>query len=102
MTIQATCLFNNREGIALLVTDNLNKCLMSLLDNAIEQIDIKLLNSLDYGEERPLNDKYTLYHYTEDDVIVINQTLDEDGNEDWTELFQVLNDGSTITFEQLF
>jgi hypothetical protein len=75
---------------------------MSLLDNAIEQIDIKLLNSLDYGEERPLNDKYTLYHYTEDDVIVINQTLDEDGNEDWTELFQVLNDGSTITFEQLF
>ena len=75
---------------------------MSLLDNAIEQIDIKLLSSLDYGEERPLNDKYTLYHYTEDDVIVINQTLDEDGNEDWTELFQVLNDGSTITFEQLF
>jgi hypothetical protein len=75
---------------------------MSLLENAIEQIDIKLLNSLDYGEERPLNDKYTLYHYTEDDVIVINQTLDEDGNEDWTELFQVLNDGSTITFEQLF
>lgn len=75
---------------------------MSLLDNAIEQIDIKLLNSLDYGEERPLNDKYTLYHYTEDDVIVINQTLDEDGNEDWTELFQVLNDGSTIEFEQLF
>ena len=75
---------------------------MSLLNNAIEKIDIKLLNSLDYGEERPLNDKYTLYHYTEDDVIVINQTLDEDGNEDWTELFQVLNDGSTIEFEQLF
>ena len=75
---------------------------MSLLDNAIEQIDIKLLNSLDYGEEKPLNDKYTLYHYTEEDVIVINQTLDEDGNEDWTELFQVLNDGSTIEFEQLF
>ena len=75
---------------------------MSLLNNAIEQIDIKLLNSLDYGEEKPLNDKYTLYHYTEEDVIVINQTLDEDGNEDWTELFQVLNDGSTIEFEQLF
>lgn len=75
---------------------------MSLLNNAIEQIDIKLLNSLDYGEEKPLNCKYTLYHYTEEDVIVINQTLDEDGNEDWTELFQVLNDGSTIEFEQLF
>ena len=75
---------------------------MSLLDNAIEQIDIKLLNSLDYGEERPLNNKYTLYHYTEEDVIVVNQTCDDEGNADWTELFQVLNDGSTITFEQLF
>ncbi len=76
---------------------------MSLLENAIEQIDTKLLNSLDYGEEKPLNDKYTLYHYTEENVIVINQTLDEDGNEDWTELFQVLfDDDSSIVFEQLF
>ncbi len=85
-----------------MVTDNLNLYLMSLLDNAIEQIDIKLLNSLDYGEERPLNNKYTLYHYTEEDVIVVNQTLDDEGNEDWTELFQVLFDDSNIVFEQLF
>jgi|DEB0MinimDraft_10_1074344.scaffolds.fasta_scaffold28976_4 hypothetical protein len=77
---------------------------MALLENAIDQIDINLLTSLDYGEERPLNKKYTLYHYTEEDVIVINQTLDEDGNEDWTELFQVLfaDDDSSIVFERLF
>ncbi len=77
---------------------------MALLENAIDQIDINLLTSLDYGEEKPLNKKYTLYHYTEEDVIVINQTLDEDGNEDWTELFQVLfaDDDSSIVFERLF
>lgn len=77
---------------------------MALLENAIDQIDINLLTSLDYGEEKPLNKKYTLYHYTEEDVIVINQTLDEDGNEDWTELFQVLfaDDDSSIVFEPLF
>ena len=77
---------------------------MALLENAIDQIDINLLTSLDYWEERPLNKKYTLYHYTEEDVIVINQTLDEDGNEDWTELFQVLfaDDDSSIVFERLF
>ena len=77
---------------------------MALLENAIDQIDIDLLTSLDYGEEKPLNKKYTLYHYTEEDVIVINQTLDEDGNEDWTELFQVLfaDDDSSIVFEPLF
>lgn len=80
------------------------KCFMALLENAIDQIDINLLTSLDYGEEKPLNKKYTLYHYTEEDVIVINQTLDEDGNEDWTELFQVLfaDDDSSIVFEPLF
>ena len=77
---------------------------MALLENAIDQIDINLLTSLDYGEEKLLNKKYTLYHYTEEDVIVINQTLDEDGNEDWTELFQVLfaDDDSSIVFEPLF
>ena len=94
----------NKEGHSPLVTDNLNERFMALLENAIDQIDINLLTSLDYGEEKPLNKKYTLYHYTEEDVIVINQTLDEDGNEDWTELFQVLfaDDDSSIVFERLF
>ncbi len=87
-----------------LVTDNLNERFMALLENAIEQIDINLLTSLEEGEEKPLNKKYTLYHYTEEDVIVINKTLDEDGNEDWTEVWKVLwaDDDSSIVFERLF
>lgn len=68
-----------------------------LLDDAISQITVPLLKKLEYGEEIELNAEYTLYHYTEDDVIVLNRT------EDWEEIFQILyNDHEEeIIFEKL-
>lgn len=68
-----------------------------LLEDAMSQITIAKLKSLEYGEEVELNEEYTLYHYTEDDVIVLNRT------EDWEEILQVLYDEKTdeITFEKL-
>lgn len=68
-----------------------------LLDDAISQITVSLLKKLEYGEEIELNAEYTLYHYTEDDVIVLNRT------EDWEEIFQILyNDHEEeIIFEKL-
>ena len=62
-----------------------------MLQLALDLIDVEMLKSLDYGEERKLTPRYTLYHYTEDDVIVVNIDTDED----WEELVQVLWDWDT-------
>lgn len=65
------------------------------LKKALNGINIQLLNSLEYGDEIQLNDLYSLYHYSEDDCVVVNRT------EDWTELVQVLwdDDNDSIIFE---
>ena len=65
------------------------------LKKALNGINIQLLNSLEYGDEIQLNDLYTLYHYSEDDCVVVNRT------QDWTELVQVLwdEDDNSILFE---
>lgn len=66
-----------------------------LLDEAMDKVTIELINSLDHGEEIELNEKYTLYHYTEEDIIVLNET------EEWQEVFQIMTDGEKIIFENL-
>ena len=65
--------------------------------NAADLVTIDLLNTLSYGEEIQLNDKITLSHYCEDDIIVLNLT------EEWEEVFQILFDTETeeIIFEAL-
>ena len=65
------------------------------LKKALNGINIQLLNSLEYGDEIQLNDLYSLYHYSEDDCVVVNRT------QDWTELVQVLwdEDDNSILFE---
>ena len=59
---------------------------MNELDKALDQIDIDLLESLEYGEEIKLTDRYTLYHYMNDEVIVL---VVDDGY-DWSEFLQIL------------
>lgn len=71
-----------------------------MLQEALDLINVKMLRSLDYGEECRLTSRYTLYHYTEDDVIVVNIDTDED----WEELVQVLwnhdtDEDSSIIYE---
>lgn len=66
-----------------------------LLDEAMDKVTIEILNGLDHGEEIELNEKYTLYHYTEEDIIVLNET------EEWEEIFQIMTDGEKIIFEKL-
>jgi hypothetical protein len=70
------------------------------LQDAIEKVTPDF-NGITHGEEIELNDTYTLYHYTEDDVVVINRVKDDEGNDDWTEVLQVMSDGEKLTFEQL-
>jgi hypothetical protein len=65
------------------------------LNEALEKITVDMLNNLEYGEEIELNENYTLYHYCEDDIVVVNET------ENWDEIFQVLWNDKDITFEKL-
>jgi len=67
------------------------------LEYAKDKITIQMLNDLEHGEEIKLNDTFTLYHYTEDDVFVV--VHDED--EVWQEILQVMTDGDEISFEAL-
>lgn len=67
----------------------------ALLTEAMEKVTIELVNSLCYGDEIKLNEKYTLYHYTGDDIIVLNET------EEWEEIFQILTNDEEIIFEKL-
>jgi len=68
---------------------------MSELDRALEQITPRLLDSLDYGEEYKLTPLFTLYHYIEDDFIVVN--LDDGRN--WEEMLVVMYDNRGVDFE---
>jgi len=67
------------------------------LEDAISKITIDVIKSLSYGEEVELNEEYTLYHYTEDDVIVLNRT------EEWEEVYQILfnEEENNIILEKL-
>jgi hypothetical protein len=67
------------------------------LEDAISKINIDVIKSLSYGEEVELNEEYTLYHYTEDDVIVLNRT------EEWEEVYQILfnEEENNIILEKL-
>jgi hypothetical protein len=67
----------------------------NLLDDAVNKITMDMVKGLQYGEELELNAEYTLYHYTEDDIIVLNRT------EDWEELYQILFEDDKIIFEKL-
>jgi len=69
---------------------------MTQEQEAINMVTIEMLNDLTYGEEIQLNDKFCLYHYTEDDLVVFNDS------EEWEELYVVQWDNKTgkITFEK--
>ena len=66
------------------------------LKQAMDNVTIEMLNDLTYSEEIELNDEYCLYHYSEDDYIVLNRT------EDWEELYTMQWDNETgkIIFEK--
>ena len=68
---------------------------MSELDEALDKITPRLLDSLDYGEEYKLTPLFTLYHYMDDDFIVVN--LDDGKN--WEELLVVMYDDRSVDFE---
>lgn len=67
----------------------------SQIDEAMGLVTIEMLKSLTYGEEIQLTENYCLYHYSEDDLIVFNDSVE------WEELYVVQYDSKTgkIIFE---
>lgn len=68
---------------------------MPQLIDAQRKITVELIKSMTYSQEIELNSMYTLYHYSDDDFVVLVRT------EDWVEEAVVLYDdkNNTITFE---
>lgn len=60
-----------------------------------EKVTVDMVQSLNYGESIMLDDIHELYHYTEEDIIVINKLEDDEH----TELYQVLIDYETLQLE---
>lgn len=79
--------------------DKILEYIPEFLIDAMDKITVKMLLNLEHGEEIELNSEYSLYHYTEDDIFVINR------NEDWEEMYQVLyslhEENNQITFEKI-
>ena len=67
------------------------------LSEASDKITFDMLINMEHGEEIELNDKFTLYHYTEDDIIVVCES------ESWEEIYQMMYhpDTKEIFFESL-
>ena len=51
---------------------------ISKLDEAMNKITIDMLEELRYGDSVQLNSKFELYHYCEDEIIVLNSSDHED------------------------
>ena len=68
---------------------------MSKLEEAIDAINLDMLNAFEYGDEIVLNGEYTLYHYYNVDVVVVVQS------DEWTEVLQVMWSDKGIEYESL-
>ena len=68
---------------------------MPQLIDVQRKITVELIKSMTYSQEIELNSMYTLYHYSDDDFVVLVRT------EDWVEEAVVLydNKNNIITFE---
>ncbi|MBC7845533.1 MAG: hypothetical protein H7Y10_03475 [Flavobacterium sp.] len=67
----------------------------TLLMEAMDKVTIEMMDNLDHGDEIELNEKYTLYHHTEEDIFVINEISE------WEEVLQVMTNGEELIFEKL-
>lgn len=75
--------------------EKLRNKVVEQITEAMGLVTIEMLENLTYGEEIQLTEKYCLYHYSEDDLIVLNDSVE------WEELYTVLYDSKTkeIIFE---
>lgn len=68
---------------------NLSELNKSQIDEAVNKITLKELNSLDYGDEIEISENVVLSHYCQDEVVVLNI------EDEWIEVYQFLWDNKT-------
>jgi hypothetical protein len=72
-------------------SDNLD----TILQDALDKVTVEMVRSMTYGEEIELNEKYSIYHYSEIEVVSIVET------EEWEEVFAVQIGRNEIIFEKI-
>ena len=79
------------------VLETLSEEQKALIDEATDKITLEILESLDYGDEINLTDDVVLYHYCEDEIVVVNL------KDEWEEVLQVQwnVEADEIVFEAL-
>ena len=75
--------------------ENLSEVQKKQINEALKKVTIEDLNSLDYGDEILISKNVVLYHYCEDDVVVLNI------QDEWIEVFQYLWDEKSIVIESI-
>lgn len=75
--------------------EELTQAQQKTLVEATDKITVEMMNELEHGDELDLNKDFTLSHYTEEDVFMVNL------KEDWIEIFQVMINGNEIELETL-
>ena len=68
-----------------------------ILNNAVNQITTEKVKALDYGDEINLAYGFKLYHYTEDDIVVVGYEQDDE----YDEILQVMIDGEGLLFKTM-
>lgn len=74
-----------------------------MAEDFLNKITPIMVRSLDYGESIMLDEQHELYHYSEDDIIVVNRVYEDDEDENDEELYQVLiGEEDELIFEKLY
>lgn len=68
-----------------------------VLMQAVNKVTKERVMALDYGDQEDLGNGFVLYHYTEEDIIVIGY----EDEADYSEILQVMIDGKDLIYETL-
>lgn len=65
------------------------------LTDAMERINVTMVQAMEHGEEIELNNKYTLYKYVDEDIVMLLKS------EEWEEVASVTINGGSVKFEMM-
>ena len=65
------------------------------LTDAMERVNVDMVQAMEHGEEIVLNNEYTLYKYAEEDIVMLLKS------EEWEEVASVVINGELMEFEMM-
>lgn len=79
------------EEINRIENDNID----TVLQDALDRVTVEMVKGLNYGEDIELNEKYSIYHYSEREAVSIVET------EEWEEVFAVQIGENQVIFTEI-